>query len=100
MPRRQALSHMAKQARPRMPGNGSFSRTTATASPYLPSAASCTYSGTLMPAGQAALHGTIDASRFAGSSVRSRSAPVGHTVTQALQNLQPDSTRVGSMVAT
>jgi hypothetical protein len=36
----------------------------------------------------------------AGSSVRSVSAPVGQTVTQAWQNLQPESTSVGAMVPT
>jgi hypothetical protein len=40
--RRQADSQGLKQARPRMPGKGSFSRTTATASPYMPRPTSCT----------------------------------------------------------
>jgi hypothetical protein len=53
-----------------------------------------------MPAGQVCLHGTCDSSLRATSSVRSISAPVGQTVTQAEQNLQPDSIRVGAMVPT
>ena len=53
-----------------------------------------------MPAGQADLHGTMLSSRRAGSSVRSVRAPVGQTVTQAWQNLQPDSIKVAAMVPT
>ena len=53
-----------------------------------------------MPAGQAEWQGTETSARFVGSGSRSASAPEGQTTTQAMQNLQPDSTSVGAMVPT
>ena len=53
-----------------------------------------------MPAGQADWQGTLASARFAGSGIAFRQRAGGQTTTQAMQNLQPDSTSVDAMVPT